>query len=199
MEYPAVSTHGQASMTVHAVRVLVVSWHQLTRVSCLKTSTATRGPCWMTTCPACRTCWPTCPGSCWPSPGTIRCGQTPPTYGCVVLDEGFVKADSDYTGRALRALQELGFSRLPADSLSHAGATTSDHHRSSGRLAGSSPRTVGHRNPGASGSVNRLLRPDSVRHMSVTTAMQGLTAAHHQTVWDGRKAAREPGYAQARG
>jgi len=36
-------------------------------------------------------------------------GQTPPTYGCIVLDEGFVKADSDYTGRALRALQELGF------------------------------------------------------------------------------------------
>jgi uncharacterized protein YPO0396 len=36
-------------------------------------------------------------------------GQTPPIYGCVVLDEGFVKADSDYTGRALRALQELGF------------------------------------------------------------------------------------------
>ena len=36
-------------------------------------------------------------------------GQEPPAYGCVVLDEGFVKADSDYTGRALRALQELGF------------------------------------------------------------------------------------------
>jgi len=36
-------------------------------------------------------------------------GETPPKYGCVVLDEGFVKADSDYTGRALRALQELGF------------------------------------------------------------------------------------------
>jgi uncharacterized protein YPO0396 len=36
-------------------------------------------------------------------------GQTFPAYGCVVLDEGFVKADSDYTGRALRALQELGF------------------------------------------------------------------------------------------
>jgi uncharacterized protein YPO0396 len=36
-------------------------------------------------------------------------GQTPPTYGSVVLDEGFVKADSDYTGRSLRALQELGF------------------------------------------------------------------------------------------
>ena len=36
-------------------------------------------------------------------------GQAPPVYGCVVLDEGFVKADSDYTGRSLRALQELGF------------------------------------------------------------------------------------------
>ena len=36
-------------------------------------------------------------------------GQTPPTYGSVLLDEGFVKADSDYTGRSLRALQELGF------------------------------------------------------------------------------------------
>ena len=36
-------------------------------------------------------------------------GQKTPAYGCVVLDEGFVKADSDYTGRALRALQELGF------------------------------------------------------------------------------------------
>jgi uncharacterized protein YPO0396 len=36
-------------------------------------------------------------------------GQASPAYGCVVLDEGFVKADSDYTGRSLRALQELGF------------------------------------------------------------------------------------------
>lgn len=34
---------------------------------------------------------------------------TPPTYGTVILDEGFVKADSDYTGRSLRALQALGF------------------------------------------------------------------------------------------
>jgi hypothetical protein len=32
-----------------------------------------------------------------------------------------------------------------------------------------------------SGSVNRLLRPDSVRHMSVTTAAHGHTAAHHET------------------
>ena len=52
---------------------------------------------------------------------------------------------------------------------------------------------------GASGSVNRWLRPDSVRHMSVTTAMQGLTAAHHDTQRDNSKAAREPGYAQATG
>lgn len=41
-------------------------------------------------------------------------GQRPPAYGCVVLDEGFVKADSDYTGRALRALQELGFQLIIA-------------------------------------------------------------------------------------
>ena len=47
--------------------------------------------------------------------------------------------------------------------------------------------------------MNRLLRPDSVRHMSVTTAMQGLTAAHHETQRDKRKKAREPGYAQATG
>src|SRR6266705_3132108 len=50
-----------------------------------------------------------------------------------------------------------------------------------------------------SGSVNRWLRPDSVRHMSVTTAMQGLTAAHHDTQRDNSEAAREPGYAQATG
>jgi hypothetical protein len=47
--------------------------------------------------------------------------------------------------------------------------------------------------------VNRWLRPDSVRHMSVTIAMQGLTAAHHETQRDKRKTAREPRYAQARG
>ncbi len=54
-------------------------------------------------------------------------------------------------------------------------------------------------NPGASGSVNRLLGPDSVRYMSVTTAMQWLTAAHHETQRDRSKVAREPGYAQATG
>jgi hypothetical protein len=42
----------------------------------------------------------------------------------------------------------------------------------------------------ASGSVNRLLRHDSVRHMSVTTAMQGRTSAHHDTQRDNSKAAR---------
>ncbi len=34
---------------------------------------------------------------------------TLPTYAPILLDEGFVKADSDFTGRALEALQELGF------------------------------------------------------------------------------------------
>jgi uncharacterized protein YPO0396 len=36
-------------------------------------------------------------------------GGSLPAYGSVILDEGFVKADSDFTGRALRALQALGF------------------------------------------------------------------------------------------
>jgi hypothetical protein len=47
--------------------------------------------------------------------------------------------------------------------------------------------------------MNRLPRPGSVRHMSVTTAMQGRTAEHHDTHRDNSKAAREPGYAQATG
>jgi hypothetical protein len=41
--------------------------------------------------------------------------------------------------------------------------------------------------------VNRLLRPESVRHMSVTTATQGLSAAHHETRWHRSKKARETG------
>jgi hypothetical protein len=47
--------------------------------------------------------------------------------------------------------------------------------------------------------MNRLLRPDSVRHMSVTTAMQRLTVAHHDTGRDNSKKAHEPLYAQATG
>lgn len=40
--------------------------------------------------------------------------DTPPTYASIVLDEGFVKADSDYTGRALAALRALGFQLIVA-------------------------------------------------------------------------------------
>jgi hypothetical protein len=58
--------------------------------------------------------------------------------------------------------------------------------------------TAGHRDPGASGSVSRLLGPDSVRYMSVTIAMQGRTAAHRETQRDSGKAACEPGNAQAK-
>jgi hypothetical protein len=47
--------------------------------------------------------------------------------------------------------------------------------------------------------VNRSSCPDSVRYMSVTTALQGLTAAHRETQRDNSKAARVPGYAQATG
>jgi hypothetical protein len=61
------------------------------------------------------------------------------------------------------------------------------------------PRMLGHRNPGASGSVNRSSGPDSVRHMSVTTAMQGLTAAHRETQRDNSKTARESGKIQLTG
>ncbi len=32
-----------------------------------------------------------------------------PTYASIVLDEGFVKSDSDYTGRAMAAIRALGF------------------------------------------------------------------------------------------
>jgi uncharacterized protein YPO0396 len=35
--------------------------------------------------------------------------EGPPSYASIILDEGFVKADSDYTGRALSALSALGF------------------------------------------------------------------------------------------
>jgi hypothetical protein len=46
--------------------------------------------------------------------------------------------------------------------------------------------------------VNRLLRPKSVRHMSVTTATQGLTTAHHETRRHSNKA-RETGKTQLTG
>ena len=51
----------------------------------------------------------------------------------------------------------------------------------------------------ASGSVNRLLGPESVRHMSVTTATQGLTAAHRETQRNNSKKARETGKTQLTG
>ncbi|WP_169566300.1 ATP-binding protein [Microbacterium luticocti] len=35
--------------------------------------------------------------------------ENAPVYASIILDEGFVKADSDYTGRALGALSALGF------------------------------------------------------------------------------------------
>ena len=35
--------------------------------------------------------------------------EGPPSYASAILDEGFVKADSDYTRRSLSALQALGF------------------------------------------------------------------------------------------
>lgn len=40
--------------------------------------------------------------------------EGPPSYASVILDEGFVKADSDYTGRSLSALRALGFQLIVA-------------------------------------------------------------------------------------
>jgi len=75
-----------------------------------------------------------------------------------------------------------GLPRLPLDPAGHAWARPATHQWPSGSLAGSSPRTAAHRNRGASGSVNRWLRPDSVRHMSVTTATQRHITKHGGTI-----------------
>ena len=47
--------------------------------------------------------------------------------------------------------------------------------------------------------MNRWLRPDAVRYMSVTIAIQRLMVAHHDTWRDNAKTARVPGYTQATG
>ena len=47
--------------------------------------------------------------------------------------------------------------------------------------------------------MNRLLGPESVRHMSVTTATQRPTAAHHETPRHKNKKARETGKTQLTG
>lgn len=40
--------------------------------------------------------------------------EGPPAYAPIILDEGFVKADSDFTGRSLSALRALGFQLIVA-------------------------------------------------------------------------------------
>lgn len=52
---------------------------------------------------------------------------------------------------------------------------------------------------GASGAVDRWLRPEFVRHMSVTAATQRFTAAHHETRRHNNKKARETGKPQLTG
>jgi hypothetical protein len=47
-----------------------------------------------------------------------------------------------------------------------------DHAVVSGLASRRTESRLNHQNPGASGSVNRLLRPASLRHVSVTTAAQ---------------------------
>jgi hypothetical protein len=111
--------------------------------------------------------------------------------------------------RGGESLVALGRSR--EDLLSHSSGVGAD--RPGGAYAGdpaspmisseltcpSADRANHHKPDRRSGAVNRLLRPDSVRHMSVTTATQGRTATHHDTQRDKSKTARAPGYAQATG
>ena len=52
---------------------------------------------------------------------------------------------------------------------------------------------------GIKGFGEPLASARSVRHMSVTTAMQRLTVAHHDTQCDSTKTAREPENTLARG
>jgi hypothetical protein len=66
-------------------------------------------------------------------------------------------------------------------------------------FSGQADDRMNHHNGRASGAVNRWLRPDSVRHMSVTTATQRLTAAHHETQRDKTEKTREAGYPQLTG
>ena len=47
--------------------------------------------------------------------------------------------------------------------------------------------------------MNRWLRPDPVRYASVTTAMQGLTATHHDSQWDTSEKARKAAIIQLTG
>jgi hypothetical protein len=54
-------------------------------------------------------------------------------------------------------------------------------------------------NPGSKRCGEPLARPHSVRHMSVTTATRGLTAAHHETRRDNTEKAREAGNPQITG
>jgi hypothetical protein len=51
----------------------------------------------------------------------------------------------------------------------------------------------------SSGSANRLIAPDSVRYMSVTTATQRPTAALHDTRCDSSKTAHDPENTQVTG
>ena len=63
-------------------------------------------------------------------------------------------------------------------------------------FSGQADDRMNHHNCGASCAVNRLLRPESVRYMSVTTATQRRTAAHDETRRDKNKKARETGKTQ---
>jgi hypothetical protein len=125
----------------------------------------------------------------WAKAGTTCC----PGVAAQMKRHGARRRNSEPVPDDTRYQQ--GLSRLPTDPADHAWARPSAHQR----FFPGPGADGGHRDPRASGSVNRSSSPESVRHMSVTTAMQGLTAAHHDTRRDKSKTARAPGYAQATG
>ena len=92
-----------------------------------------------------------------------------------------------------------GLPRLSTDPMGHAQARPSIISDLLGAWQALQHGRRGHRNPGASGAVNRWLHPESVRHMSVTTATQRLTTPHHETRRDKTEKARKSGYPQLTG
>ena len=134
-------------------------------------------------------------GGSWRSLGQLAAGYPwPVVASCRPYAEQQSRAPAR-CGQSAAVPISAGLSRLPVDSAGRTLDRPVMAREPGGLFAeGSAPSK-----PGASGAVNRLLRPDSVRHMSVTTATQGLTAAHHETRRHNSKKARETGNPQLTG
>jgi hypothetical protein len=119
---------------------------------------------------------------------------------CAGLGEGTLRVGRLSRPRASRPHRAgAGFSRLSADLEGHPWVRASDHQGMvRGTWAGAAPRTWAIESR-SQRFGEPLAPPDSVRHMSVTTATQRLTAAHHETQRHNSKKARETGKTQLTG